>query len=75
MNVWIFPLFHQTYIITKNIIILHILGFLNIMLPYHSVVSCMYVKECLFKVQLCGTRVIPHVCTDEHKYEGIYDRT
>jgi len=62
MNLWIFPLFRQTYVITKNIIILHILCFLNIMLPYCSIVNySMYVKECLRKVQSCGTREIPHM--------------
>ena len=67
MTVWIFPLFRQTYVITKKIITSHILCFINIMLPYHSIVSySMYVKECLCKVQSCGAREIPHVYIDKH---------
>jgi len=74
MTVWIFPLFRQIYVIIKNIIILHILCFLNIMLPYRSVVSySMYVKECLCKVQSCGTGGSPHVYADEQKYKGTHD--
>jgi len=67
MTVWIFPLFCQTYIIIKNTFTLHVLGLINITLPYRSVVSySTYVKECLCKVQSCGAREITHVYIDEH---------